>query len=72
MLMARVGPEDNAAALRRPFAREMDFSGLPMKGFIYVEPPGFASEADLRAWVACASGLWRHCRQSRVAFHVNT
>ncbi len=52
LLMARVGPEQYAAALRRPFAREMDFSGRPMQGFIYVDPQGFASEADLRAWIA--------------------
>lgn len=50
-LMARVGPAQYADALRRPFAREMDFSGRPMKGYVYVEPEGFATEAELRAWV---------------------
>lgn len=50
-LMARVGPERYEAALARPHAREMDFTGRPMKGFVYVEPEGFASDDDLESWV---------------------
>lgn len=50
-LMARVGPDAYAAALRRPFAREMDFTGKPMKGYVYVAPAGYESEADLKSWV---------------------
>ena len=30
----------------------MDFTGTPLKGFIYVDPPGFAEDADLAAWLA--------------------
>lgn len=50
-LMVRVGPEQYAQALKRPHARQMDFTGKPLKGFVYVEPPGFDSDADLAAWV---------------------
>jgi hypothetical protein len=50
-LMARVGPNQYADALRRPHAREMDFTGKPMVGFVYVAPPGFESDEDLRVWV---------------------
>jgi len=50
-LMARVGPEHYESALQRPHAREMDFTGRPMKGFVSVDPKGFESGADLRAWV---------------------
>ena len=39
-LMVRVGPERYDEALSRPFAREMDFNGRPMRGFVYVEPEG--------------------------------
>ena len=35
-LMARVGPEQYEQALKEPYAREMDFTGKPMKGFVYV------------------------------------
>ena len=35
-LMARVGPVAYEKALRRPHARVMDFTGKPMKGYVYV------------------------------------
>lgn len=53
-LMVRVGPDACAAALSRPHARKMDFTGKPLKGFVYVAPPGFASDVDLKAWIARA------------------
>jgi TfoX/Sxy family transcriptional regulator of competence genes len=53
-LMVRVGPEGYKAALARPHASVMDFTGRPMKGFVYVEPAGFASAGDLEEWIARA------------------
>ena len=50
-LMARVGPEQYKGALGSPHAKEMDFTGKPMKGFIYVAPSGIESDKDLRAWI---------------------
>lgn len=50
-LMVRVGPAAYADALAQPRAREMDFTGKPMKGYVFVAPAGFDSERDLRAWV---------------------
>jgi TfoX/Sxy family transcriptional regulator of competence genes len=50
-LMARVGPDLYAGALDRPHARPMDFTGKPMKGFVYVDPEGFESEEELMSWV---------------------
>jgi hypothetical protein len=50
-LMARVGPEHYDAALRRRYARVMDFTGRPMKGFVYVDPPGFEADDALSTWV---------------------
>jgi TfoX/Sxy family transcriptional regulator of competence genes len=51
-LMARVGPDNYAAALRRQHAREMDFTGRPMKGYVYVDEAGTADDAALASWVA--------------------
>ena len=51
-LMVRVGPRDYATALRLPDARAMDFTGRPMKSFVFVACEGFESDADLRRWVA--------------------
>jgi TfoX/Sxy family transcriptional regulator of competence genes len=50
-LMVRVGPEQYDAALRRPHARQMDFTGKPIKGFVYVAPEGFEDDTDLQSWV---------------------
>ena len=50
-LMARVGPEKYAAALKRRHAREMDFTGTPMKGYVYVDPAGFSADRDLARWL---------------------
>ena len=49
-LMVRVGPEAYAAALRLPHARPMDFTGKPLKGFIFVQPAG-TKGAGLKRWV---------------------
>lgn len=50
-LMARVGPAQHASALREPHCRIMDFTGRPMKGYVYVDPPGFETDAALQRWV---------------------
>ena len=50
-LMVRVGADAYEAALARPHARQMDFTGRPMKGLVYVSSEGIASENELRAWV---------------------
>ena len=51
ILMARVGPDAYAQALERPHAREMDFTGKPLAGFIYVDPAGFSEDNELAAWI---------------------
>lgn len=50
-LMVRVGPEQHDDALALPHARPMDFTGKPMRGFVFVEPEGYASDSDLAVWV---------------------
>ena len=50
-LMVRVGPDHHDAALKRRHARVMDFTGRPMKGYVFVDPPGFEDDADLTYWV---------------------
>jgi hypothetical protein len=50
-LMARIGPDEYDKALKKKHVREMDFTGKPMKGFIYIDPAGFESDKDLQYWV---------------------
>lgn len=53
-LMLRVGAGAEAKALARPHARPMDFTGRPLKGFVFVAAPGYESDRDLAAWVSRA------------------
>ena len=50
-LMARIGTEHYLDALALPHVREMAFTGRPMKGYVYVDPPALKSSRDLEAWV---------------------
>jgi len=50
-LMARIDPALYEQALVRPGAREMDFTGRPMKGFVIVEPERIDDDADLLYWL---------------------
>ena len=47
-LMLRIGPERSALALTEPHVWAMDFTGRPLKGFVYVAPEGVASDGTLR------------------------
>jgi|SRR6516165_735615 hypothetical protein len=49
-LVVRTGPDRFSEAIRQPHARPMDFTGRPMKGFVYVAPAGYRSDLDLRSW----------------------
>jgi len=33
------------------FLHRAPFTGKPMKGYVFVDPPGFESDADLARWV---------------------
>ena len=50
-LMARIGPDIYEEALTRKGCREMDFTGRPMKGYVFVAPEGVDLEDDLEEWV---------------------
>lgn len=56
VLMARVGPEQYDSALNHPHARAMDFTGKPMKGFVYVDPP---VSRPMRSWKNGSSSVLR-------------
>ena len=45
------GQDGYEEALSREHAREMDFTGRPMKGYVFVDPPGFEEEDELSDWV---------------------
>ena len=53
-LMARIDPSVYETALRRKGCREMNFTGKPMKGFVFVGPSGTKGARDLHYWVDLA------------------
>jgi TfoX/Sxy family transcriptional regulator of competence genes len=64
-LMVRVGPDGHDAALAEPHTRPMDFTGRPMRGMVYVDPAGVASDADLASWLDRAISVATGARSVR-------
>ena len=50
-LMARINPDDEASALKRNGARLMDFTGKPMKGYVFVSEKGYQSSKDASHYI---------------------
>ncbi len=50
-LMVRVGAERYDEALSRPHVRPMDFTGRPMKGYVFVTPEGHRDVGAIAEWV---------------------
>jgi TfoX/Sxy family transcriptional regulator of competence genes len=50
-LMARLDPTVEAEALTRPGCHPMDFTGRPMKGYVFFYPEGTDRDNDLESWV---------------------
>ncbi len=50
-LMIRVGPDAFEDALAQPGARQMDFTGRPMRGFVFVAPQAYKTDTQLHQWL---------------------
>ena len=50
-LMARIGKDNYDAALKKPGCREMDFTGKPLTGYIFLEPEAVDLDSDLEYWI---------------------
>lgn len=64
-LMARIDPDAYEIALQRKGAREMNFTGKPMKGFVFIGPEGTISKADLDYWLAIALDFNKNAKASK-------
>jgi len=53
-LMARIDPNIYEKALGRKGCVPMDFTGRPMRGFVFVNAEGLASDRDLASWLQLA------------------
>lgn len=64
-LMARINPEVYEMALQKKGCREMNFTGKPMKGFVFVSPEGTDSEKDLNYWINLALDFNKKAKASK-------
>ena len=47
----RISNDEYESAIKKPNVRPMNFTGRPMKGFVYVNQKGCKSERDLKKWI---------------------
>lgn len=51
-IMCRIGPDASDEALQRNGCREMDFTGKPMKGYVYINADGYKNKKDFDYWIS--------------------
>lgn len=53
-LVLRVPRESYEKILKKPHVRPMDFTGRPLRGFIFVGPKGHKTAQSLKRWIDAA------------------
>ncbi len=53
-LMVRIDPEIYETSLKKKGCRPMDFTGKPMKGYVFVNKAGTKNPEDLDYWISLA------------------
>ena len=66
-LMVRLDPALEADSLQRPGCKPMDFTGRPMKGYVFVHSEGLETEAQLKHWVNLALEFNPRAKSSKSA-----
>ena len=51
LLMARIGEPAAKELKHKKGCHPMDFTGRPMKGYVFIDPEGFDLEEDLLFWL---------------------
>ena len=52
--MVRIAAYQHEAAVKKPGARTMEFTGRPMKGFLFISEKGYTKDSDLEMWIDIA------------------
>jgi hypothetical protein len=50
-LMVRLAPDEADRAADQPHVRPMDFTGKPMRGYLFVDAEGITTPKALQSWV---------------------
>lgn len=64
-LMARLDPGEEENALKQPGCKPMDFTGRPLKGYVFVHPEGCENEASFQQWIKLALDFNPRAKASR-------
>jgi TfoX/Sxy family transcriptional regulator of competence genes len=64
-LMVRLDPVVYDSALKRQSCREMNFTGKPTKGFVFVGPKGTNNKQNLGYWVGLALDFNKNAKASK-------
>lgn len=64
-LMVRLDPIAYDAALKRKGCREMDFTGKPMVGFVFISSKGTSNTKDLSYWIELALDFNKKAKVSK-------
>jgi TfoX/Sxy family transcriptional regulator of competence genes len=50
-ILVRVDKESRLKLLKKPGARPMKMGGKTLQGFIFVDPPGYRTDTQLKGWI---------------------
>lgn len=64
-LMARMDPEQSQAQMERDGVGPMEFTGRPMKGYLFIEAEAYDLEADLDHWIQQCLDFNPHAKASK-------
>ena len=51
-MMCRISPDLHDASVEKTGCREMDFTGKPMRGYVFVNEDGMKTQADFMYWIS--------------------
>jgi TfoX/Sxy family transcriptional regulator of competence genes len=64
-MMARIDPDIFEEALEKHGCRPMDFTGKPMKGWVFISPEGIEKVKDLEYWIGLALDFNKKAKASK-------
>ena len=64
-LMVRFDPARHDEILGRPGASVMDFTGRPMRGYVFVDPSAMSGEAAFKSWLELALAYNPQAKRSK-------
>jgi TfoX/Sxy family transcriptional regulator of competence genes len=64
-MMARIDPDIFEEAIEKHGCRQMDFTGKPMKGWVFISPEGIDKVKDLEYWIGLALEFNKKAKSSK-------